>query len=148
MKDSFYKYFKIQKICNEENILQNFPKVIQEVPRPVVLLQQLMVVGFFWFESTVYTSGQKPLKGQLISKWPFAVIVLTKIPTKFLKRGWIKKKIKALYFFLNYRKVGSSNTSCLEAHAGLFRLLMKGFFIFMYKTSPKGFMASKWDVGS
>ena len=27
-----------------------------------------------------------------------------------------------------YRKVTSSNTSCLEAHAGLFRLLMKGIF--------------------
>ena len=27
-----------------------------------------------------------------------------------------------------YRKVPSSNTYCLEAHAGLFRLLMKGIF--------------------
>ena len=27
-----------------------------------------------------------------------------------------------------YRKVASSNTSRLEAHAGLFRLLMKGIF--------------------
>ena len=27
-----------------------------------------------------------------------------------------------------YRKVESSNTSCLEAHAGFFRLLMKGIF--------------------
>ena len=27
-----------------------------------------------------------------------------------------------------YRKVASSNTSCLEAHAGFFRLLMKGIF--------------------
>ena len=28
----------------------------------------------------------------------------------------------------HYRKVRSSNTSCLEAHAGFFRLLMKGIF--------------------
>ena len=28
----------------------------------------------------------------------------------------------------NYQKVTSSNTSCLEAHAGFFRLLMKGIF--------------------
>ena len=28
----------------------------------------------------------------------------------------------------NYRKVASSNRSCLEAHAGIFRLLMKGIF--------------------
>ena len=28
----------------------------------------------------------------------------------------------------HYRKVASSNTSCLEAHTGLFRLLMKGIF--------------------
>ena len=27
-----------------------------------------------------------------------------------------------------YRKVASANTSCLEAHAGFFRLLMKGIF--------------------
>ena len=27
-----------------------------------------------------------------------------------------------------YRKVASSNTSCLEAHVGFFRLLMKGIF--------------------
>ena len=27
-----------------------------------------------------------------------------------------------------YRKVASSNTCCLEAHAGFYRLLMKGFF--------------------
>ena len=28
----------------------------------------------------------------------------------------------------NYRKVASSNTSCLEGHAGFFKLLMKGIF--------------------
>jgi hypothetical protein len=28
----------------------------------------------------------------------------------------------------DYRKVASSNTSHLEAHAGFFRLLMKGIF--------------------
>ena len=28
----------------------------------------------------------------------------------------------------NYRKVPSSNMSCLEAHPGFFRLLMKGIF--------------------
>ena len=31
-------------------------------------------------------------------------------------------------FECRYRKVTSSNTSCLEAHAGFFRLLMKGIF--------------------
>ena len=29
---------------------------------------------------------------------------------------------------INYHKVASSNTSRLEAHAGFFRLLMKGIF--------------------
>ena len=29
---------------------------------------------------------------------------------------------------VDYRKVKSSNTSCLEAHAGFFRLLIKGKF--------------------
>ena len=32
------------------------------------------------------------------------------------------------YLVKTYRKVASSNTSCLEAHAGFFRLLMKGIF--------------------
>ena len=30
--------------------------------------------------------------------------------------------------YINYGKVASSNTSCLEAHAGFFRLLMNGIF--------------------
>ena len=34
-----------------------------------------------------------------------------------------------LYIGSIYRKVASSNTSRLEAHAGFFRLLMKGIFI-------------------
>ena len=33
-----------------------------------------------------------------------------------------------LLFLHTYRKVASSNTSCLEAHVGFFRLLMKGIF--------------------
>ena len=32
------------------------------------------------------------------------------------------------YFYLTYYKIVSSNTSCLEAHVGFFRLLMKGIF--------------------
>ena len=40
--------------------------------------------------------------------------------------GWIDVKLG--YNNGNtYRKVASSNTSHLEAHAGFFRLLMKGF---------------------
>ena len=31
-------------------------------------------------------------------------------------------------YYFSYRKVASSNTSCLEAHVGFFRLLMKGIF--------------------
>ena len=34
--------------------------------------------------------------------------------------------------FLKYRVVASSNTSRLEAHPGIFRLLMKGIFDVMY----------------
>ena len=37
---------------------------------------------------------------------------------------WITS-VKDMY---EYRKVASSNTSHLEAHAGVFRLLMKGIF--------------------
>ena len=39
----------------------------------------------------------------------------------------LRSKKKALDV-LAYRKVASSNTSRLEAHAGFFRLLMKGIF--------------------
>ena len=35
-------------------------------------------------------------------------------------------------FEIKYCKVASSNTSRLEAHAGFFRLLMKGFSMLMY----------------
>ena len=52
---------------------------------------------------------------------------------------WRKKNIERAEFFLKrpetemnirniYRKVASSNTSRLEAHAGFFILLMKGIF--------------------
>ena len=43
----------------------------------------------------------------------------------------IKDEISLLNHFFQgyvYRKVASSNTSRLEAHAGFFRLLMKGIF--------------------
>ena len=46
------------------------------------------------------------VKGQLILKCPFDVIVSTKIPTIFLRISALqeveKKKIKAHYFFFNY----------------------------------------------
>ena len=38
-----------------------------------------------------------------------------------------------VFFFLcNYRKIASSNTSCLEAHAGFSDCLWRGLFILMY----------------
>ena len=42
-------------------------------------------------------------------------------------RIWYEN-ISILKFFHQYRKVASSNTSRLEAHAGFFRLFMKGIF--------------------
>ena len=40
----------------------------------------------------------------------------------------LTKKFLNTKFDGTYRKVASSNTSRLEAHAGFFRLLMKGIF--------------------
>ena len=43
--------------------------------------------------------------------------------------GHLMKQIKyQVYRRVNYHKVASSNKSRLEAHAGFFRLLMKGIF--------------------
>ena len=33
-----------------------------------------------------------------------------------------------LFLLPNYRKVASSNTSCLEAHAGFFQIVYEGVF--------------------
>ena len=43
-----------------------------------------------------------------------------------------------------YRKVASSNMSCLEAHAGFFRLLMKGIFE-LFLLVIKKFLAAWFD---
>ena len=40
----------------------------------------------------------------------------------------VSASVRTNPFLSKYRKVASSNTSCLEAHASLFRLLMKGIF--------------------
>jgi hypothetical protein len=37
-------------------------------------------------------------------------------------------KVEKVLDFVKYHKVESSNTSHLEAHAGIYRLLMKGIF--------------------
>ena len=64
-----------------------------------------------------------------------------KVKAKVIYKNIINRTLKSLnnktkaYFqsnlhsdCTNYRKVASSNTSHLEAHAGFFRLLMKGIF--------------------
>ena len=45
-----------------------------------------------------------------------------------LRQRFLELVGRCEYISNNYRKVASSNTSCLEAHAGFFRLLMKGIF--------------------
>ena len=47
---------------------------------------------------------------------------------KDLKKKLGHENIKKLTSKVAYHKVASSNTSRLEAHAGFFRLLMKGIF--------------------
>ena len=46
----------------------------------------------------------------------------------FIKRKILAKTFTNSLTKIIYRKVTSSNTSRLEAHAGFFRLLMKGIF--------------------
>ena len=50
-----------------------------------------------------------------------AVVTMVRISKYF-------PKIMTSFFHSRHRKVASSNTSCLEAHAGFFRLLIKGIF--------------------
>ena len=68
------------------------------------------------------------IKYRLHRFWDLAAIhKICKSWTPLIYRGYFpsfgvhKRKI-------TYRKVASFNTSCLEAHPGFFRLLMKGFF--------------------
>ena len=51
--------------------------------------------------------------------------VRSTVSLQFLEKTDLFLK-KQIYFSSNYRKVASSNTSRLEAHAGIYRLLMKG----------------------
>ena len=53
-------------------------------------------------------------------------MLLHNLKIKFLGLSETENKCDVIY--LSYRKVASSNTSCLEAHAGFFRLLVKGIF--------------------
>ena len=52
---------------------------------------------------------------------------------KFHKGNWLHT-IKQDEYYTNYkyRKVASTSLSCFEAHAGLYRLLMKGILMLMY----------------
>ena len=42
--------------------------------------------------------------------------------------GLLGQLFSTKWYILRYRKVASSNTSCLEAQAGIYKLLMKGSF--------------------
>ena len=71
----------------------------------------------------------------LISHTPVFYAVVQPLPTKKKDCSFFKKSAhlaKACCLcslkFVTYHKVASSNTSRLEAHAGIFRLLMKGIF--------------------
>ena len=55
----------------------------------------------------------------------FTIYLFTK---KFISRNMILSVHSKFSHLTRYRKVASSNTSCLEAHAGFFRLIMKGIF--------------------
>ena len=50
---------------------------------------------------------------------------ITIIGGKYFRCHVVNKPVMLNY---DYRKVASSNTFCLEAHAGFFRLLIKGIF--------------------
>ena len=50
------------------------------------------------------------------------------MPACASKQGVLELRCKNSAQQNGYRKIASSNTSRLEAHAGIFRLLMKGIF--------------------
>jgi hypothetical protein len=52
------------------------------------------------------------------------------VPQNFIKKVMVLEKEQVYEIITNrtYRKVTSSDTSHLEAHAGFFRLYMKGIF--------------------
>ena len=59
------------------------------------------------------------LLGSLTSQGMFQLMGMFQLIGKLQNIFWVDSK---------YRKVASSNLSCLEAHAGSFRLLIKGIF--------------------
>ena len=78
----------------------------------------------------MYMMGFEPktlenIKFSVQSLEHLATVFLWNIKT-FLFKKWVKNVESAE--ISNYRKVTSFNTSCLEAHAGFLRLLMKGIF--------------------
>ena len=67
--------------------------------------------------------------------------------TNTLQTPSIEMTWKFIEYRNKYRKVASSNTSCLEAHASFFRLLMKGiFYPYVLCTVPLGFFESSFGV--
>ena len=66
---------------------------------------------------------------RVLSRFKFQVGHSNWITTLVGDQIWILVQQNWICFCkITYRKVVSSNTSCLEAHAGFFRLLMKGIF--------------------
>ena len=62
----------------------------------------------------------------------FVVINKTRLKSLSSLLGSAKYDKKYIGFQNVYRKVTSPNTSCLEAHAGFFRLLINRILILMY----------------
>ena len=91
-----------------------------------------LFLDLFW-RNGLFFGGMDPFLEKWISFWTKLCFLLAKkevrstVSLQFLEKTDLFLK-KQIYFSSNYRKVASSNTSRLEAHAGFFRLLMKGIF--------------------
>ena len=85
----------------------------------------------------------KDISEYIMSIYIYGLVTISEpksVKNKLVEHGQIlQKKVHNTKTFLwdfkhfpfNFRKVGSSNTSCLEEHSGFLRLLMKWDFKFL-----------------
>ena len=104
---------------------QGLHKQLRSLLRNKVSNRKLISYIFFsllhYVQSCLYSLADVFLKRDLPTSY-FAVLSTKAI--EIVSREGVTR----LLFKHRYRKIASSNTSCLEAHVGFFRLLMKGIF--------------------
>ena len=103
----------------------------------IPVLLAFTITTIHWYQTEESSKRLKTLPLLLAQIWPQYRVGRILWLYKKGNQKWIKEKellerklssLGEFAFDFKYRKIISSNTSCLEAHECLFRLLMKGIF--------------------